>query len=436
MSIHEFGGERGADLSAHAGRRVPAWAAVAAVCGLSILVKAGLLVALGRWGTPQVWEYEPIAVHLSRGEGYRSIFLEQPYRSEVQPLYPLLCAAIYRLFGHHHALVQLVQIVLGVLLCLVAYDLGRRLWSRAAGLGAAGLIAVHPGLAYYATANLHVLMLDALLFAAAVWALIRVEARPSTGRAVTAGGLIGLALLSRASVLAFVPFGFIWLLWRLRDRLDWRRLIARLAVMAATAALMVAPWLIRNDRLHGRPFYFLSTVGSGLWTGNNPHASGSTLTPDGRPILSTAPPAFLERLYQLPEAEQDAMFYREARAFITAHPDQAARLYLRKLIAFWWFSPQSGLWYPKRWLVMYQWMYTAMVLLAVAGFVAVWRRGPRGLVIVLPVFALAISLCQSLYYVEGRHRWEVEALMLVLAGIGLVEVGRWSLTGAVPAPQP
>lgn len=406
-------------------RRTP-WAWLAAICLLSVVGKLGLAVASGVWGAPRVWEYETIAVNLVEGRGYRSEFLGQPYRSEVQPVYPVLCAFIYRLFGHRYAAVQGVQILLATVLCLVVYGIGRRLFSVRVGLWSAALAAAHPGLSYYAVANLHVLPLDALLCALVVWSFVRIADAPGLRPCAVGGLLLGLAVLSRASVLAFVPLGCWWLWSGLRHVVDGGWAARRLAVMVVAAGIVVSPWLARTYALHSRPFYFLSTVGSGLWTGNNPHATGSTLARDGAPIRYTAPPEFLEQLFRLPEVEQDALFRRTALAYMSAHPARTARLFLEKLRNFWWFSPQSGRWYPRAWFTAYRAWYAAVLVLVVVGLWSAWRTGTGMRVAVIPLFALLISLCQSVFYVEGRHRWEIEALLLVPAAAGWCLVLAWA----------
>jgi len=36
----------------------------------------------------------------------------------------------------------------------------------------------------------------------------------------------------------------------------------------------------------------------------------------------------------------------------------------------------------------------------------------------LLVFLIVVAFLESLYYVEGRHRWAVEPMLLVLSGAG------------------
>ena len=402
------------------------WAWLAAACVFSIAVKVAVLLLTQTWGSPRTWEYESIAVNLLNGRGYVSQYLDQPNRSAFQPFYPVFCALLYRLFGHHSEVVQLAQMLAGTLLCLVAYDLARRLFSVRAGLWAAWLVALHPGLSYYSTANLHVLVFDALFFLSVVWAFVVIDEGYRLKHFVASGLALGFALLSRASVLAFMPVGLVWFWWRAFHRVGARKLLLGMCVMLSVAWLIVAPWLIRNHRLYGRPFYFLSTVGMNLWLGNNPHASGSALSIEGEPIIHMVSSEFLTPISRLSETEQDDYLRREAITYMASHPWRTIQLYGKKLLAFWWFSPQSGLWYPRSWLGLYQIWYVGLLLFVGMGLWAVLVRKEWGRVSIIPLFGFSIALCQSLFFVEGRHRWEVEALLVVVAANGLSLVQGWA----------
>jgi hypothetical protein len=196
--------------------------------------------------------------------------------------------------------------------------------------------------------------------------------------------------------------------------------------MLSVAWLVVSPWLIRNHRFYGRPFHFLSTVGMNLWIGNNPYASGSTLSVDGEPILDIASREFLTLLSQSSEMEQNDYFRRKAITYMVAHPWRTVQLYGKKLLAFWWFSPQSGLWYSRSWLRLYQIWYVGLLLFVGIGLWAVWGRKGWDRVSIIPLFGCSIALCQSLFFVEGRHRWEVESLLVVVAAHGFSVVHGWT----------
>ena len=118
--------------------------------------------------------------------------------------------------------------------------------------------------------------------------------------------------------------------------------------------------------------------------------------------------------------------YRDAAfAYWRTQPAQAVRLYFAKLRAFWWASPTTGMLYPGLWVATYNAYYLGIAAGTLLGLVIGLRseRARPGVVLIVVTLVL-VSLTQSLFYVEGRHRWEVEPLMLVLAGAGVLGVWR------------
>ena len=84
----------------------------------------------------------------------------------------------------------------------------------------------------------------------------------SAGAALASGLLWGLAVLTRETVLYFVPVAAVWLAWRRRGG------ARRAAWLVAAAALVVVPWTVRNWRVFDA-FVPVSTSGAlNLWQGN------------------------------------------------------------------------------------------------------------------------------------------------------------------------
>ena len=70
---------------------------------------------------------------------------------------------------------------------------------------------------------------------------------------------MGLAILIRPAMVFFLPFAALWFLWR-------RRALEGVAFVVV-AVLCVAPWTIRNHRVHGRWIFVASEGGVTFWTG-------------------------------------------------------------------------------------------------------------------------------------------------------------------------
>jgi len=121
------------------------------------------------------------------------------------PVYPLFLAAVFYVSGEDPAHVRLVQAVLGALVCLFAYGVGRRVAGRTAGLIAGLLAAVCPALVLQ-TSRLLTEPLSTFL----LWAGVRVlftDLRTRSGvQLLVAGCLVSLACLTRPTLLPIAPF--------------------------------------------------------------------------------------------------------------------------------------------------------------------------------------------------------------------------------------
>ena len=91
---------------------------------------------------------------------------------------------------------------------------------------------------------------------------LNVHGTAAAGVAAAAGLLFGLAVLTRETVLYFLPLAALWLAWR---RPGGGR---RAAVLLGTALLVILPWTLRNWMVF-RTLVPVSTAGAlNLWQGN------------------------------------------------------------------------------------------------------------------------------------------------------------------------
>jgi 4-amino-4-deoxy-L-arabinose transferase-like glycosyltransferase len=171
------------------------------------------------------------------------------------PLYYLLAAPIYLLFGGALIPLRLFPVACGAGLLIVAYGIGRRVFpgNESLALGAVALIAFVPQhLAMTAAVNNDALA--ELILAGVMWGLVRyVAGDGQTGgssgelRGLAAiGVLIGLGLLTKTSTVVSVPLALAALLLS-RKRVD----ISSAASLLLPALLLVLPWLVRNAAVYG-----------------------------------------------------------------------------------------------------------------------------------------------------------------------------------------
>jgi 4-amino-4-deoxy-L-arabinose transferase-like glycosyltransferase len=405
---------------------------VKALTGLALValaVRIGAAVTLDGFLSPDLSEYDLLARNMLAGRGFVYPHLNISYYSYIAPLPAWISAASYWV-ADSLAPAMIVQIVAGAMLTVVTACVAARLFgSNVAALAAGLLVAIHPGLVVYSAAKMHSLAFDSLFFSGALLQSLRLGERLTVQRAVGLGLIVGLGVLSRATIMVFLPIAGIWLLV-VTSRQSRIAVVKYMAIVAIAAAAVIAPWIVRNSLLHRQFVSVVTTDAEVFWRGNNPNASGSAYVDAHHTVLSLLPESEREDLYRQPDELAQAEWFRSrAFAFIRANPAAFVRRTTQKFRDFWWFTDRSGLLYPRTWLIGYKAYYVGIVLFATAGVWVLARGGSAGpafsSAVLLGVFVLSIALLQSLYYVEGRHRWAIEPMIIALSGGGVAALSRW-----------
>ena len=394
---------------------------VLAVALAAFVVRLAAALAMDGLKHPELWEYDDIARAIVAGQGFTYHFHGITYYSYAPPLYSWLSAASYWVAGSLVP-VMLLQITAGSVLAAIAASMAQRLFRSAAAAVSAGLlVAGHPGLIIYAASKAHPLIFDAFFFALAMLQVFRFRDQPGLRRSVELGLIVGIGTLSRATIIIALPIGALWLLFA-TPRSAWPAIIRGIAVAGMMAVASLTPWTIRNYRVHHQFVFVLTTDGDDFWRGNNPNATGhSYISPSYRVLDSLSPEERRDLINQPTELAQSAWFMARAKAFIREHPAEFVRLTVLKFFSFWWFGPQTGVQYPASWFWLYAFYYTAILACAVVGVWKLARLGSDAMrqALLLMVLLFALSVLQSLYYVEGRHRWGVEPILLAISGGGV-----------------
>ncbi|MDQ5853783.1 MAG: hypothetical protein M3380_17295 [Chloroflexota bacterium] len=200
--------------------------------------------------------------------------------------------------------------------------------------------------------------------------------------------------------------------------------------------MVLAPWVIRNSLILGEFVGISSETSEWFWRGNNAMVARgdsssprSPVLPGGADPLDRADPGFRARILAADEVGRMRLYRDAAAEFVREEPGRFIGLVARKFFYFWWFRPESGILYPGAWLVIYATFYSALLVLAAGGFFrCLFARAwmDRADLIVVAGFLFSISLTQALFYVEGRHRWGIEPVLLMLAGGGSSWFLRWA----------
>lgn len=246
------------------------------------------------------------------------------------PGWPMALSTAFRLAGASVWTVGAVNLLCAIASGWLLHDLARKLAGGAingelAGRAALLLYAVYPNaIAYVPLALTEVFYTFLLLLI--TWLL---AVRPGWGRTVLAGLVLGFATLVKAQTLAVVPL--IIGIALLRQPRWWRAIPAaagRMMMLIALAAIVVAPWTMRNERLLGHRVLVSTNGGITLFTGNNDSARGD-FTPNDAAVRA------LDVRTDLDEADWDALAGREGAAWIAANPGRFAALMPAKAFRLW-----------------------------------------------------------------------------------------------------
>jgi hypothetical protein len=177
------------------------------------------------------------------------------------PVYPYFLAAIYGVAGSFEV-ARWVQAAVGALLVPAVGMAGARAFSPRVGLWAAAVAAFYPDLVWFSVHFWSETVFLVLLW----WGMERLLAADEGGAAsvaAAAGLLWGAAILTRETILYFVPLAAAWLAWRGQGRAR-----AQGAAFFLAAVLVVAPWTYRNWAVF-HAFIPVSTAGGqNLFQGN------------------------------------------------------------------------------------------------------------------------------------------------------------------------
>ena len=176
-----------------------------------------------------------LLAHGTFGEGY-----DRP------PMYPLVLAAIYALFGQHIVAIRLVQAVMGAGIAVMIALLARRLASKGVGILAGMLWSVYPLGVFMAGLEYPTSVTTLLLAGAVLCMLTEAEQALGAGRVLLGGLLFGAAALTIPVTLVAVLATTLWMLyWQPTQRL----VLATLFLLGV--ALPLTPWTIRNFYAYG-----------------------------------------------------------------------------------------------------------------------------------------------------------------------------------------
>jgi tetratricopeptide (TPR) repeat protein len=324
---------------------------------------------------------------------------------------------VFRVCGPGLLAPRIVQAAVSTASCGLAYVVATRLFSARVGLASAAVCALHGVLVF----ECYELLPPTWMLAAdlvALWLLLRAGTRRSPPSALLAGLALGVAALFGPTVLPFALFAAAWL----------RRPVL-VGALALGVALPIAPITWGNWE-RGHEVVLVSTNGGiNFYLGNNERYEETlAIRPGEHWTALENEPARAGLL----NGAMGSWFFQRGEAFWTAHPAQAASLYLRKLYLFFdgpeiprdtdLYAMRSGSsllralvtrgppWLPDG----------ALVPLALVGAVSLWRE--RGRLSAAYAFVALQALVVAAFFVTSRYRVPSLPVLAMFACAGVARV--------------
>jgi 4-amino-4-deoxy-L-arabinose transferase-like glycosyltransferase len=383
-------------------------------------------------GTADQLSYHSLALRVLQGYGFSFGQTWWPLTQANAPtahwsfLYTGYLVLIYALFGPNPLVARLVQAVLvGLLHPYLAYLIGRRLFGNAVGLATAILTSVYTYFVYYSatlmTESFYITAILGGIYLALRIAEPGISTRFPLKMAFLLGLTLGLAVLLRQLFLLFVPFLFLWLLWA-----GGRRKIGVVLLAGLVIGALILPITLYNASRFDRFVLLNTNAGYALFWGNHP-IYGTHFESILPREMGSYQELIPEELRHLDEAALDQALLRLGIQFIVEDPVRFGLLSLSRIPAYFMFWPTSDSGLVSNFsrvssfgLMLPFMLYGLWISLKRIG--SALFQSPPAPILLLLLFISIYTLIHLLSWALIRYRLPVDAVLLIFAGLGIIEV--------------
>jgi 4-amino-4-deoxy-L-arabinose transferase-like glycosyltransferase len=417
----------------------------------AVVVRVGLLATAGNADirVQDEHDYYNLAIGLFNGSSFT---LNGHLTSMRPPLYPVFVAAVWSAVGGPSLFaVRAVQAVLGLLTCILVYQLALRLFNRRVALLALTGLAFYPSF-LFASVLLLTEVLFTVLVIIAVVGYVSLISEPRRWVALLTGCAVGLAALTRSVLWPFPLLLVPLTVWAVPGR--FRTKAAAGSLLLLGYMMVVGPWAVRNTRLQGTLTIVDTMGGMNLRMGNYKD------TPDDRMWDAVALSGTnneknwsADLLREHPDAatwtdgQKDKWAQRKAVEYIWQHPWISLRRAGIKFADFWGLERefaagiQRGVYRVPTWVAVLAIAsigvsYPVLMLLAILG---VFTAGPRDVRAHFFLLLVVIFICGIHTVVFGHSRYHLPLVpILVMYAASAVSQFQFqrvklSTAGVVPA---
>jgi 4-amino-4-deoxy-L-arabinose transferase-like glycosyltransferase len=394
------------------------WIFLAIVVVATFIIRAFIILPNDVYPYSDMLDYQNFASSLKKGLFFIETSSKVPGYSIIWALFMLILKT-----SAFHAM-KWVGVISGTLVCVVIYFIARTVFGR----GAAAIAAVIAVFYHNAVINTPATMSETIsipLTLIAILLMFSLVKKPSFGKGIILGLVIGYAILSRpASVIliALIPLALVW-------RQKWQGAVRTLLATLVGILIFMMPWTVRNYLTYG---YFEPFVPYGAWImyiGNNPNATGNF------------PPVEYRGEPPRPDGTQPHIIYESKRAvqkdireFVQDHFTNYLPLFYRKLMFM--FVPPTPFpvdHYPYYYIGDIKFptvSYYFVLIFSLIGLGAALqaRKSSRPFFIIIAFFFIYFLLHLIAFFGDARFRYSAEWVLIIMAAYALYRIAAFCIS--------
>lgn len=357
------------------------------------------------------WEMGRIGASIASGHGFGNPFQTPTGLTAWEPPFtPYLMAGVFKVFGIYSrasAFVLLtINSVWSALTCVPIFLVARRSFGEKVAIASAWTWALFPYVIYWDIKWMWETSLSALLISVIFWLAASMEDSDGIKPWLQFGLVWGIAALNSPSLLSFLPASGLYAWYRRLHR--GKRSFAGVALASIIFVAIIAPWLVRNERVFGKAVFLRTNFGAELRMGNGPYADG-TWQFYLHPVHDVAE---FDRYVKMGELDYVKARKDEAVSWMKANPTRFLVISFRKFVYFWYGVPRQM---NPQWLEpVKNSLFAASSLLTLFGLLLALRQGrPDSW-----LFFWLLLLYPFVYYVvfpHARYRHPIDPAITILS---------------------
>ncbi len=343
------------------------------------------------------------------------------------PFYIYLLGGIYSIFGSSILAARIFGLIIGISSVYVTGQIAFKLFGKKSAIFAALLHAIYP-IAIYFESELLVDSLFTLLFELSILCFLHAIETKTIKWNILTGLVIGLAAITKPTILALLPIFIIWIFIKNRKLTNS---FAQSIILTGSLLIIIIPVTVRNYLVADDFLLISSSGGINFYIGNNSTADGST--------ASMPPPlghnwqmkdinyiAENETGMKLKASEVSDFWYNKGLNWVANNKTGFINLYFNKLYLCFnnleisnnrdlniFFDTN-----PVLRLIPINYAFI-LALVSIALFFIAIKRGFNSNIIFLIVILLFYLLIISLFFINARYRLPVIPLLIILASYGI-----------------